>query len=442
MLTRPLNGLALVSCVVGVLLIANTNAIAGGFALREMSSYGQGASYAGVAGGGDLSTMFWNPATMTQVPGIQIEGVAAGVLPYTVNSPGAGSTLLFFGGSGDSGNDALVPSGYFSYQINPKLWLGVAINAPYGLSVSFPDMWAGRDYAANDTSLNTYNTMPSIAYRINDWISVGLGMQIEYGDATLRMGLPYFGGGFSDFEISGNGWGYGVSAGVTLTPTPTTIIGIGYRSALNQKISGSMAVTGPLAALSTNGSVHTTLDLPDVVSLGVRQKLDPKWTLLGTVEWTNWSRIGASAVYQSSGASATVAAIPVTLPFQYKDGWLFSAGAEYQWTDQLAVRGGIGYEISPITDQVRIPLIPDNDRFWLSGGLTYKLTPKLTFDIAYSHLFVKSAPIDVSLTSGSPWFDGVTYIGNASSHVDIVSVALKYRWDNGMTASESTSSTH
>ncbi len=80
---------------------------------------------------------------------------------------------------------------------------------------------------------------------------------------------------------------------------------------------------------------------------------------------------------------------PVTLPFQYDDGWFFSAGAEYRWTDRLTVRGGIGYEISPITDQVRTPRLPDNDRFWASVGLSWKVAPFARFDLAYTHLLYK-----------------------------------------------------
>ena len=63
------------------------------------------------------------------------------------------------------------------------------------------------------------------------------------------------------------------------------------------------------------------------------------------------------------------------LPIQYDDGWFFSAGAEYRWTERLTVRGGIGYEISPITDQVRTPRLPDNDRFWASIGASWKVAP-------------------------------------------------------------------
>lgn len=412
----------------GLLVIAATQANAGSFAIREQSAYGQGSSFAGIAAGGALSSMFWNPATMTQVPGIQSETDIAGIIPYANQNPSAGSALAALGGVGNSGEASLVPGSYFSYQLNRNLWLGMSINAPFGLSVVFPDRWAGRNYSG-DTTLRTYNATPSIAYRINDWISVGAGVQIEYATANLKTGLGATPG--VDAIIGGNGWGYGFTAGVTLTPTPTTTIGIGWRSALDQKINGTLVGTVPLPA--TTGSVNTTLNLPDIVSLGIRQRLDLQWTLLGTVEWANWSRIGTATILQPSGAAATIAGSPVTLPFQYQDGWFFSAGAEYQWNDRLTLRSGIGYEISPITDQVRTPRVPDNDRFWLSVGATWQVFKGLHFDLAYSHLFVKDPTINISATSGNPSFNPaspIPYIGDVSAHVDILSGSLVFRWDD------------
>ncbi len=414
---------------VGALIAATADANAGGFAIREQSAWGQGMSFAGVAAGGSSSAMFWNPATMTQIPGLQSNSILTGILPNSTNTPGAGSALAGLGGTSNIAKDALVPAGYYTWQFRPDMWVGLAVTSPFGLSVTFPDMWAGRDYGDNGTSLTTYNATPSFAWRINDMISVGFGVQVQYGDAKLNKGLPFFGGGFSDFTLEGTGWGYGFTAGMTVTPTPTTTIGLGYRSAINQKINGTMTVVGPLAALSTNGSASTTLNLPDVVSLGLKQRVGPQWTLLGTVEWTNWSRIGTSAVAQGSGAPASVAGTAVTLPFQFEDGWFFSVGAEYQWNDRLTVRAGAAYEKSPITDQVRIPILPDNDRYWLSVGGTYQLTPKISFDAAYSHIFVKDASINITATSGNPWFDGTAYAGSVNSHIDIISVAMHYRWD-------------
>ena len=416
-------------CALGLFMLATATAQAGGFAVREQSAYGQGTSYAGVAAGGSLSSMFWNPATMTQFGGVQSETDTAIILPYANHTAQAGSTLLAFGSADNSAQEALVPAGYLSYQINPQLWLGVGFNSPFGLSVHFPDLWAGRDYAANDSSLHTYNLNPNIAYRINDWISVGAGVQIQYARAVLSRGPTAFNPlvGFIplDATLSGTGWGYGFTAGITLTPTPATTIGLGYRSAINQKISGTLAVTGPLPPPITGAnSVSTTLDLPDIVSLGIRQRIDPRWSLLGTVEWTNWSRIGTSTIVNSGGVTMG------TLPFQYKDGWLFSAGAEYQWSERLALRTGAGYEISPIGDSVRTPLLPDNDRIWLSAGLSWVVGPGMSFDLAYSHAWVKSTSVNITAASGNPWFDGISYVGNVDSHFDIISLALKIRWDH------------
>ncbi len=170
-------------------------------------------------------------------------------------------------------------------------------------------------------------------------ISVGVGVQIQYAKADLShcvtapcpIGAPLA-------ELSGHDWGYGFTAGVTVTPTPTTTIGIGYRSGINQKIDGTLSISGVGSAAAS-----TTINLPDTVSIGLRQRLTSQWTGLATVEWTNWSRIGTSAV--AAGPFST------TIPFQYQDGWLFSVGAEYMWNEQLTLRGGVGFEKSPITDE-------------------------------------------------------------------------------------------
>jgi long-chain fatty acid transport protein len=406
----------------GAAALLASQAQAGGFAVREQSAYGMGSAYAGIAAGGALSAMFWNPATMTQMPGLSVEGDLAAIFPYAAQTPTGGTlTPLLPGATGNTGESALVPSFYAAYQLNPDVWLGMSFNAPYGLSVSFPGVWAGRNYSGN-TSLRTYNATPSIAWRINDWISVGFGLQVQYGQAGLTQGVTLPGPAFASSNIGGDGWGWGVTAGVTLTPAKGTTIGLGWRSQMDQKIDGTLNTAVPA---STPGPVSTTLRLPDTVSLGLRQVLSPQWTLLGTVEWTNWSRIGTSSI-NAGGGPALVGGSPAAIHFDYRDGWLFSVGAEYQWTPTLAVRGGIGYEISPISDGVRIPLLPDNDRFWMSLGLTSAITDTLKLDIAYSHLFVRDT--NIAVAPGNPSFNALqgTYFGTVDSHIDIVTVALRW----------------
>jgi long-chain fatty acid transport protein len=420
----------------GLLIVATAQANAGAFAIREQSTYGQGTSFAGIAAGGSLSSMFWNPATMTQFQGIVSENGFTFFYSKAAHTPQPGTfpALLPLGGVSNSAPMALAPNGYTSYQLSPNLWMGLSINAPFGLSVSTPDLWAGRNYSG-DSLLKTYNVTPSIAYRINDWVSVGVGVQLQYAKAEFVSGLAT--GLGQSLALQGRGWGFGFTAGATLTPTPTTRIGIGWRSAIDQDIHGTMLLPAGAAfnvPFSTPGSVEATLKLPDIVSLGIRQAVGPQWTLLGTVEWSNWSRIGTTTINQLNGAPATVLAGlgggAVTLPFQYDDGWFFSAGAEYRWTERLTIRGGVGYEISPITDQVRTPRLPDNDRFWASIGASWNLNKAIRIDFAYTHLWVKDPNVNITAASGNPSFSTIPYVGTVDAQSDLLSGSLVVRFDD------------
>jgi hypothetical protein len=130
------------SSALGLLVVATAQANAGGFAIREQSTYGQGTSFAGIAAGGALSSMFWNPATMTQFPVMGLEIGASAIFPFANNTPIAGTLVgppFNFGGTTDTGMDALVPNAYFTYQFNPN-----------------------RNYGANSTKLKTYNAAPGL----------------------------------------------------------------------------------------------------------------------------------------------------------------------------------------------------------------------------------------------------------------------------------------
>ena len=211
MAVRGLRAWLRAGSALGLLAGVTVSANAGGFAVHEQSAYFQGMSFAGAAAGGDLSGMFWNPAVMTQFAGINSYTSISAILPYASNSPSAGSTFFAFGGTTNVGDQALVPGSYFSYQLNPRSWLGMSVNAPFGLSEHFPELWAGRDYAAGTTSLRTYNASPSIAYRLNDWISVGVGVQIQFAKASLNHGVSFFGFPIGDANLSG-------TAGATASP--------------------------------------------------------------------------------------------------------------------------------------------------------------------------------------------------------------------------------
>lgn len=431
---RGLKSVLLACSGAAVLLAASTAANAGGFAVREQSAAGQGSSFAGIAAGGALSSMYWNPSTMTQFEGKAFEGDVAGIFPkanhsYTASSLATASPPLYGRGVSNSGEAAAIPATYSSWQINEKLWLGMSINSPFGLAVSFPGNWAGTGYGQS-ASVRTLNASPSLAYKINDMISVSAGVQIQWMSVSYNQFIPPAAASANMAIIGGSGYGYGFTLGTTITPMPGTTIGIGYRSAINQKIDGTLA-TSVTVPFTTTGPVSTQLNLPDQLSIGLRQRFLDRWTFLAGFEFANWSRIGTATINQSSGAPATLGGTAITLPFQYSNGYFYSVGLEYAALPNLTLRTGIAYEKSPITDNVRTPRLPDNDRMWYSVGATYQAPQRgLSFDVGYSYIDVKNTPLTLGPGSGNPWTNtsGI-YVGSVQSQIHIFSVAARYQWD-------------
>lgn len=436
MSSRRVKTLLLACAGIGALVAATVDANAGGFAVREQSAYGQGASFAGIAAGGALSAMFWNPAIITQYNGKTIEQDVAGILPHSSHSF-TSSTLAAFGAPDSQGIAALVPSGYSSYQLNEKIWLGMSMNAPFGLGVRFPGVSAASTGGAASANVQTYNFSPTVAYKFNDVVSVAVGVQAQYMKASYDLFLSSTGPLIG--SLNGAGWGFGWTAGVTLTPMPKTVIGIGYRSAINQKINGTLALPAGFVGLpvSDPGSVNLTLPLPDMLTVGLRQGIGDRFTLLAGVEWSGWSRIGSPGVMQPNGSPARVGGPAFKLPFEYSDGWFYSLGGEYVLNPAWTVRAGIAFEKSPITDRVRTARLPDADRMWYSVGATFKPESLrgFTFDAGYSFIDVKNAPVCLGIAVGCASNPNSSssalsfYNGSVKSYINIVSVAVRYQWD-------------
>ncbi len=417
--------LSLAAVSLAALIAAQGSALAGAFGLREQSATAQGFSFAGAASGsGELSSMFWNPATLTFSPGFQSEWHASAIIPRSEITPTyvLPPALLGLGDSGDIGLDAIVPSSYTGYQINDQLWVGLTTGAPFGL-VTKPDFyWAGQLYGRT-TSVFSLEAGPTVAYKVNDWLSVGAAVRGQYFKVRYFSAIgpsPVFPSPFAPSAgLEGDSFGVGYSLGATLTPAAGTTIGIGFRSAVQHDLDGEFQYAGvPISA---------RIVLPETVSVGISQQVTDAFTLHGTVEWTNWSRLGSPRVYND--LTGTLLAAAPTLPLEYDDGWFFSIGGEYRINPTWAVRAGIGYEVSPIDVDNRTTRLPDSDRIWLSLGTTYNWSEQLSFDLAYTHLF-SVGNTDINIGPGHPSFNGVVFAADVDSQVDIISAAVKYRWDN------------
>lgn len=423
-------------CGLGI-VAAPGPAVAGGFAVREQSTTFLGSAFAGsAAGGGDISGIFWNPATGA-LPGCNMSSsysliLADSDLTATSGTFVTGAPPIAAGlspTSTDVGSDSLVPASYLTCQLSDKLFVGLALNSQFGLLTKPDDLnWAGSPIAVTSKMFSA-NLNPTLAYRLTPALTLGVGVQVEY--LKLRLHHASFGPLVGARSYEADDWGFGATAGLLWQPMPGTTLGLGFRSAVGLDIDGRFR-REPGLAPGVTATAEASLTLPEQVTASFRQALMPGWTLLGTVEWANWSRLGNVAAV---GAGCGAAGVCEVLNLNYRDGWLFALGAEHAYSPQLTLRGGVAYEISPIKDSTRDILLPDSNRVWLSLGASYKYSDHITLDFAYAHIFFEDAPFCIaSPATGSTHCTGGTLPGNillrgeADAAADIVSVGLRYRF--------------
>lgn len=409
------------------LTVSASQAHAGGFAIREQSASGLGAAFAGVGAGYDLSSVFWNSAAATVKEGFNSESHYSLIIPDAELTALPGSTFSPAGGSksGSIADLAALGASYYSYQLNQKLFVAMGINSPFGLTTEPENnTWAGAPNART-ASILTVNANPVLAYKLSDSLSVGVGAQIQYMEAKLKFATGTPTGPNTRFK--GDDIGFGVTAGILFTPNSGTSIGFGYRSSVRSSVEGTFATNGTPLTVAAKAKIET----PDILTLSIRQKLTDRMRLLGTFEWSRWSTFdNLTLTAKKAGTSVLAGPGPVAagdtlavIETNWDDSWFLSGGLEFDANRKLTLRTGVAYEKSPVQNPTqRLASVPDSDRIWLSFGATYKYSEKITFDIAYTHIFFEDVTLDQTSLSGA------TLLADVDQSTDIISASFKYKW--------------
>ncbi len=384
----------------GAILASATPAFAGGFYLQEQSPKETGRALSGgAAAGDDPSTIYFNPAAMTQLSGIQtsVGGVALFASAHQTNRGTRrtipGSPLSVPVGGNDGGNPfesvIPIPSFYASAQVSDRLWVGLGVNAPFGLKLEYDDGFFGR-YDSLYTDLKTYNIQPSAAYKLTDSLSIGGGVDVQYVKATLTNAVPQLSplvttDGFA--SLKGDDWSIGWNAGLFYT-TGDTNWGVHYRSGVSHTLAGTQIVSGlvgPVAAGNGEFAATAPLELPDIVTVSMMHKLTPQLRAMVTGKWYNWSKFKGIAVTSAAGTT--------NKELDYRDSYSVSVGGEYDVSPAFTVRAGTMFDRSPTNPQHLTTRVPDGDRVWLTGGATWNMSDAFALNLSYAHTFVEKANI-------------------------------------------------
>lgn len=352
--------------VPAALLLAFSGAVAAaGFQALEQNASGLGVSYAGSAAVADnASTIYYNPAGMTRLSGVNVSVGWAGEGQsnhFKNNGTGVTGTLTLSGGNGGDGGDwNSLPNGYLSWQVANDWVVGVGISRPYALSTEYDNSWVGR-YNAVNSEITSVNVNPSVAWKVSDRVSLGLGLNYQ------KLNLS-----FSNYNAAGlqtvraddtaGGW----NAGALFTLSPSMRLGVAYRSGMDFRLTGDRSLR---------------LDTPGTFTLSVWQQVSDRWEAMGDLSFSNWGRFDRLA-------------LGTTESYNFENSWRLAWGAAYKANEAWKVKFGFAFERSPVTDGDRTARIPESNRLWLSLGGQWRPSPKSALDFGYAYLYQKSAPVN------------------------------------------------
>ena len=328
----------------------------------------------------DPSALHYNPAGMTQLHGVQTMFGALLVGGVTNFTGPTGATA-----TGDrGGNIAWPPPGHFYLTANLKdlgitalgdLTAGIGLTVPFGSLTRYPENGPFRT-AVTFTTLPLLDIKPTIAYKLNDQLSVGLGADIYTftglfgeGGAENRFiappGLPGVTPG-SKTELFGKDTAAGFNVSLLYTPfrnadgKPLANVAVVYRSQATLHLSGALLANGAKVS-----DANATLVLPQIISGGMAlwpvRDAAHEWKLEFDVDYTGWKSVRNLDVHLANGTT-------IAQPQNWSGSYTVMIGTEYRWLRpaplpewEVALRAGYQNQQTQMPDLTFNPGIPSSN---------------------------------------------------------------------------------
>src|SRR6202035_5519017 len=375
------------------LLLLPRFAAASGFDLFQHGGRATCQAGASTARASDPSAVYYNPAAIARLRGLQLEAGLDFENPTdTYRSP--------TGGNEASHVIQFPPSVYLTWHAagGSPIALGFGIDSPFYSDMNWDTaLFQGR-FLTRRFQLQIFEAHPVVAYELSDALSVGGGVRYAYGsmkqgdNAILQANSIPFPRIEVKRDANSNVHGYAFDLALHYA-RPAWGWGAVYRSSENLKGSGDAdyeardvpeGVPGlpqELATRFARGSVSQSFRLPDELRGGVWVAPYPELRVELDGSFERWSGIPDTSLTFNPdpfGDGPTV-----TRRRDWKDTLNLRLGVEGNVNDTLALFGGFGLEPSPVPSRTLEPGFPRGDAKIYAAGFTYNF-PQISFDVGYS----------------------------------------------------------
>lgn len=343
----------------------------------------------------DASTIMTNPAGMTRLPDHMVTGglqVMDGSIDYQLKNDAQKSP-------GDVMKTVPNASAFYSQKVTDKLYAGIGLYGNYGLGIDYGN-WAG-DRLIKKSTMAAMTLSPSIAYKLNDRLSIGASANINYGFLSLTRNVND-----DDRQQHDRDWAMSYRLGVLMQLTDQTRVGIAWNSQTDYGFDINGKARLPNGAYDL--PVSAQMRAPQQLMFSVVHDINHQWSLMGDLGWQDWSQFGAPQV--------TVDGKKLNNTSRMKDTWHGAAGVQYRPTERWRLNAGVAFDSSPYRSQSDVALtLPAGDEWRFGTGAQYQITPASNIGVAVEYLHMQSSqvksPSAFKGRYGSPhlWFASVNY---------------------------------
>ena len=327
----------------------------------------------------DASTAASNPAGMTLLDRSQLMTAPGALLPST-NFDVAPQTTTSGGGGGNAGVFFPIGSFFYVHKLSERVQLGVAVFSDYGIGGDYGKTWVGRYYVTEE-SLISGKVNPSIAYKVNNWLSVGAGFSFGVARLTFQSKINNALPRVPDGGLAMESWdeAFGAKAGILLRPISKLRIGLTYQSPEYYKFGFRPHVTGLGPGLDfirrKIGGVKANVPLtePQQVMASAVYEVIPSFSLMGDVGWQNWSAFGEFPVGISAKNQRTVEA-----NLHFSDTCHIAIGQQLRIGEKWLWSAGFAYDSSPVSRANRIAVLPVDRQLRYGTGIQYEINHDIT----------------------------------------------------------------
>jgi len=421
-----------------------TSGFALGFRIVDHGAEATARGGAFVATADNASAVYYNPAAITQLDGVQLL-----LNCYTINfessvnpaTPGASDldSKYYWESVGDlfltwkpGSKSVTSKDGKSTIESKSPFTFGLGFYSPFGLSVEYPDDAVFRTIGYKGR-LQFLTTNPVIAYEVTKELSVAVGLTINYSRAKLEQGIGFTAG--DAFQLEGEAWGAGMTAGIFWKPTPQHAFGVQYFGPIDMHYHGhartrvpafdlniepvpGVVVPVPIERTEIEQDMDTTIQFPQTISAGYSFRPTEDWNFEFNIEWTDWDTLDASRVRLSKNPKDPLADRDAAVNFKYESSFLYEFGVTKTFSNGWRASAGYLFSENSVPEQQLNPIVPDSYRNVLSAGVGRRYD-RFDWYVSYQYAFGPHRTID---QEGIP----TAGIYHAQSHA--ISITLGYRF--------------